>query len=148
MCVCTLSTGDSGDNDLCNYITKAQSTRIQRFLYPQIFLCGYEYICVHTYMTVHTYPIRVWTSQRISQQSSRGKRLILILWHQRIQKYTDTSVHTYPDTQRIQKFLLWWANTEISGYTERIRWTHVDAMCIRIKKICGYKNLWISVDGA
>ena len=56
-----------------------------------------------SYTTVHTYPIRMRTSQSISQQNSRGKRLDLILWRQRIQKYTDTSVHTYPDTQRIQK---------------------------------------------
>ena len=27
---------------------KAPSTRIRRFLYPQIFLCGYKNICVHT----------------------------------------------------------------------------------------------------
>ena len=53
-----------------------------------------------------------------------------------------------PDTQRIQKFPLWRAYTEISGYTERIRRTRVDARCIRIKKICGYKNLRIRVDGA
>ena len=45
-----------------------------------------------------------------------------------------TTVHTYPDTQRIQKFPLWRAYTEILGYTERIRRTRVDAMCIRIKK--------------
>ena len=62
-------------------------------------------------------------------------RLVLILWRQRIQKSTDTSVHTYPDTQRIQKFPLWKAYTEISGYTERIRRTRVDARCIRIKKL-------------
>ena len=70
---------------------------------------------------------------------SRGKRLVLILWRQRIQKYTDTSVHTYPDTQRIQKFPLWRAYTEISGYTERIRRTRVDARCIRIKKFADTK---------
>ena len=70
---------------------------------------------------------------------SRGKRLVLILWRQRIQKYTDTSVHTYPDTQRIQKFPLWRAYTEISGYTERIRRTRVDARCIRIKKFANTK---------
>ena len=77
--------------------TQAPSTRIRRFLYPQIFLCGYKNICVHT----------------------------------------------YPDTQCIQKFPLWRAYTEISGYTERIRRTRVDARCIRIKifadtKISGY----------
>ena len=27
---------------------KAPSTRIRRFLYPQMFLCGYKNICVHT----------------------------------------------------------------------------------------------------
>ena len=79
---------------------------------------------------------------------SRGKRLVLILGRQRIKKYTDTSVHTYPVTQRVQKFPLWRAYKEISGYTERIRRTRVDARCIRIKKIFGYKNLRIRVDGA
>ena len=135
--------------------TKAPSTRIRRFLYPQIFFMRIQKIIsastrsvYESYTTVHTYPIRIWTSQRISQQSLRGKRLVLILCRQRIQKYTDTSVHTYPDTQRIQKFPLWRAYTEISGYTQRIRWTRVDARCIRIKKICGYKNLGIRVDGA
>ena len=58
---------------------------------------------------------------------------------QRIQKYTDTSVHTYPDTQRMQKFPLWRAYTEISGYTERIRRTRVDARCVRIKKFADTK---------
>ena len=66
-------------------------------------------------------------------------RLILILWRQLIQKYTDTSVHTYPDTLRIQKFPLWRAYTEISGYTERIRRTRVDARCIPIKKFADTK---------
>ena len=28
-------------------LSKAPSTRIRRFLYPQIFLCGYKKICVH-----------------------------------------------------------------------------------------------------
>ena len=51
----------------------------------------------------------------------------------------DTSVHTYPDTQRIQKFPLWRAYTEISGYTKRIRRTRVDARCIRIKKFADTK---------
>ena len=67
------------------------------------------------------------------------KDLVLILWRQRIQKYADTSVHTYPDTQRIQKFPLWRAYTEISGCTERIRRTRVDARCIRIKKFANTK---------
>ena len=97
--------------------------------------CVYE-----SYTTVHTYPIRIRTSQRISQQSSRGKRLALILWRLCIQKYTDTSVHTYPDTQRIQKFPLWRAYTEISGYTKRIRPTRVDTRCIRIKKLADTKT--------
>ena len=67
------------------------------------------------------------------------KRLVLILWRRRTQKCTDTSVHTYPDTQRIQKFPLWRAYTEVSGYTERIRRTRVDARCIRIKKFADTK---------
>ena len=71
---------------------------------------------------------------------SRGKRLVLILWRLRIQKSTDTSIHTYPDTQRIQKFPFWRAYTEISGYTEHIRWTRVDARCICIKKFADTKS--------
>ena len=70
---------------------------------------------------------------------SRGKRLVLILWRQRIKKSTDTSVHTYPDTERVQKFPLWRAYTEISGYTKRIRRTRVDARCIRMKKFADTK---------
>ena len=94
-------------------VTKTPSTRIRRFLYPQFFYFLFFYgdtkisastrSVYESYTTVQTYPIRIRTSQRISQQSSRGKRLVLILWRQRIQKYTDTSVHKYPDTQRIQK---------------------------------------------
>ena len=130
--------------------------------YPEIFVSSIFFYAdtkisatrsvYESYTTVHTYRIRIRTSQRISQQSSRGKRLVLILWRQRIQKYTDTSIHTYTDTQRIQKFLLWIAYTEISGYSERIRRTRVDARCIRIKKIAdakisgymwtGPKTLW------
>ena len=49
------------------------------------------------------------------------------------------SVHTYPDTQRIQKFPLWRAYTEISGYTKHIWWTREDARCIRIKKFADTK---------
>ena len=89
-------------------LPKAPSTRIRRFLYPQIFyadtkISASKRSVYESYTTVHTYPIRIRTSQRISQISP-GKRLVLILWRQRIQKYTDTSVHTYPDTQRIEKF--------------------------------------------
>ena len=116
--------------------------------YPEIFVSAIFFYAdtkisasTRAYTTVHTYPIRIRTSQKISQQ-------VLIQWRQRIQNYTDTSVHTYPDTQRIQKFPLWRAYTEISGYTERIRRTRVDARCIRIKKFCGYKNLRIRVDVA
>ena len=54
----------------------ALSTRIRRFLYPQIFLRGYKISAstrsvYESYTTVHTYPIRIRTSQRISQQSMR-----------------------------------------------------------------------------
>ena len=120
---------------------------IRNFFYADTKISASTRSVYESYTTVHTYPIRIRTSQRISQ-ISRGKRLVLILWRQRIQKYTDTSVHTYLDTHRIQKFPLWRAYTEISGYNERIRRTHVDARCIRIKKICGYKNLRIRVYGA
>ena len=108
---------------------------------------------IQKYLRPHVaYTNRIRPSTRIRFVSGHLKglvnracalRLVLILWRQRIQKYTDTSVHTYPDTQRIQKFPLWRAYTEISGYIERIRRTRVDARCIRIKrfadtKISGY----------
>jgi len=129
--------------------------------YPEIFVSANFFMRIQKYLRPHVAytnrirpSTRIRTSQRISQQSMRitkkaePARLVLILRRQRIQKYTDTSVHTYPDTQRIQKFPLWRAYTEISGYTERIRRTRVDARCIHIKKIGGYKNLPIRVDGA
>ena len=45
----------------------------------------------------------------------------------------------YPDTQRKQKFPLWRAYTESSGFTELIRRTCVDARSIRIKKFADTK---------
>ena len=133
---------------------KAPSTRIRRFLYPQIF-----FMRIQKYLRAHVaYTNRIRPSTHIRFVSGHLKglvnracalRLVLILWRQRIQKYTNTSVHTYPDTQRTQKFPLWRAYTEISGYTERIRRTRVDAIWVYPhKKICGYKNLRIRVDGA
>ena len=104
---------------------------------------------IQKYLRPHVaYTNRIRPSTRIRFVSGHLKglvnracalRLVLILWRQRVQKYTDTSVHTYPDTQRIQKFPLWRAYTEISGYTERIRRTRVDARCIRMKKIADTK---------
>ena len=117
---------------------------IRKFFYADTKISASTRSVYESYTTVHTYPIRIRTSQRISQQSMRITkkaepaiilRLVLLLWRQRIQKYTDTGVHTYPDTQRIQKFPLWRAYTEISGYTERLRRTRVDARCIRIKNL-------------
>ena len=104
---------------------------------------------IQKYLRPHVaYTNRIRPSTRIRFVSGHLKglvnracalRLVVILWRQRIQKYTDTSVHTYPDTQRIQKFPLWRAYTEISGYTEPIRRTRVDARCIRIKKFADTK---------
>ena len=110
---------------------------IPKFFYADIKISASTRSVYESYTTVRTYPIRIRTSQRHLKglvNRACAFRLVLILWRQRIQKYTDTSVHTYPDTQRIQKFPLWRAYTEISGYTERIRRTRVDARCIRIKK--------------
>ena len=51
---CLLLIGTLGSNDadgnekvIKTIGNKAPSTRIRRFLYPQIFLCGYKNICVH-----------------------------------------------------------------------------------------------------
>ena len=97
---------------------------------------------IQKYLRPHVaYTNRIRPSTRIRFVSGHLKGLVnrACALRQRIQKYTDTSVHTYPDTQRIQKFPLWRAYTEISGYTERIRRTRVDARCIRIKKIADTK---------
>ena len=95
--------------------------------YPEILVSANFFMRIQKYLrphvactTVHTYPIRIRTPQRISQHSSRGKRLVLILWRQRIQKYTDTSVYG----------------------------RHVWRSVYPRKKIGGYKNLRIRVDGA
>ena len=77
---------------------------IRKFFYADTKISASTRSVYESYTTLHTYPIRIRTSQRISQQSSRGKSLVLILWRQRIQTYTDTCVHTYPDTQHIQKY--------------------------------------------
>ena len=106
-----------------------------------------------SYTTVHTYPIRIRTSQRNNQQSLRitkkAEPAIILAPNSRLsclliktgsdtvtsayKKYTHTSVHTYPDTQRIQKFPLWRAYTEISGYV----WTGHESpklsCCVLIK---------------
>ena len=117
--------------------------------YPEIFVSANFFMRIQKYLRPHVaYTNRIRPSTRIRFVSGHlkglvnracAKRLVLILWRQRIQKYTDTSVHTYPDTQRIQKFPLWRAYTEISGYTERIRRTRVDARCIRRKKFADTK---------
>ena len=117
--------------------------------YPEIFASAIFFMRIQKYLRPHVaYTNRIRPSTRIRFVSGHLKglvnracalRLVLILWRQRIQKYTDTSVHTYPDTQRIQKFPLWRAYTEISGYTERIRRTRVDARCIRTKKFADTK---------
>ena len=97
---------------------------------------------IQKYLRPHVaYTNRIRPSTRIRFVSGHLKGLVnrACALRQRIQKYTDTSVHTYPDTQRIQKFPLWRAYTEISGYTERIRRTRVDARCIRTKKFADTK---------
>ena len=115
--------------------------------YPEIFVSSIFFMRIQilsaftpslckSYTTVHTYPIRIRTyqkSQRRSQQSSRGKSLVLILWRQRIQKYTDTSVHTYPDTRRVQKFPLWRA------YTPSVYGGHVWTQGLSEKKFADTK---------
>ena len=105
--------------------------------YPEIFVSANFFMRIQKYLRPHVaYTNRIRPSTRIRFVSGHLKGLVnrACALRQRIQKYTDTSVHTYPDTQRIQKFPLWRAYTEISGYTERIRRTRVDARCIRIKK--------------
>ena len=110
--------------------------------YLEIFVSANSFMRIQKYLRPHvTYTNRIRPSTRIRFVSGHLKGLVnrACALRQRIQKYTDTSVHTYPDTQRIQKFPLWRAYTEISGYTERIRRTRVDARCIRIKKVADTK---------
>ena len=82
-----------------------------------------------SYTTVHTYPIRIRTSQRISQQSIR------------IKTGSDTATSAYTKISGYERPHVsgYTAYTEISGYTERIRRTRVDARCIRIKKFADTK---------
>ena len=80
---------------------------IRKFFYADTKISASTRSIYESYTTVHTYQIRIWTSQRISQQSMRKK--------------TGSDIVTS-------------AYTEISGYSERIRRTRVDARCIRIKK--------------
>ena len=88
---------------------------IRNFFYADKKISASTLSVYESYTTVHTYPIHTRTSQRISQQNSRGKRLVLILWRQRIQKCTDIrastririhSVHkNFQSGERIQKSL-------------------------------------------
>ena len=133
-------------------ISKAPSTRIRRFLYPQIFSCGYKISAstrsvYESYTTVHTYPIRIRTSQRISQQSMR------------IKTGSDTVTSAYTKIYGYER-------PHVSGYTAyteistlesvyrnlRIHRAYTADTCGRQvyphKKICGYKNLRIRVGGA
>ena len=110
--------------------------------YPEIFVSANFFMRIQKYLRPHVaYTNRIRPSTRIRFVSGHLKGLVNrpCALRQRIQKYTDTSVHTYPDTQRIQKFPLWRAYTEIFGYSERIRWTRVDARCIRIEKLADTK---------
>ena len=125
----TLGSSDADGNEkvIKTIGNKAPSTRIRRFWYPQIFLCGYKNICVHTqririvYDRPHvsdSYP-DISKDQSNLERKKTGSDTVTSAYT----KIYNTSVHTYPDTQRIQKFSLWRAYTEISGYIERIRRT-------------------------
>ena len=109
--------------------------------YPEIFVSANFFTRIQNYLRPHVaYTNRIRPSTRIRfvsghlkglvNRARAEKRLVLILWRQRLQKHTDTSVHTYPDTERIQK----------SPTCGRLVYPH--------KKICGYKNLRIRMDGA
>ena len=103
---------------------------------------NFFFMRIQKYLRPHVaYTNRIRPSTRIRFVSGHLKGLVnrACALRQRIQKYTDTSIHTYPDTQRLQKFPLWRAYTKISRYTERIRRTRVDARCTRIKKFADTK---------
>ena len=104
---------------------------IHKFFYADTKISASARSVYESYTIVHTYPIRIRTSQRISQQSMR-----ITSAYTKIYGYERPHVSGYT---AIQKFPLWRAYTEISGYTERIRRTRVDARCIRIEKLADTK---------
>ena len=95
---------------------------IRKFFYADTKISASTRSVYESYTTVHTYPIRIRTSQRISQQSMR-----ITSAYTKIYGYERPHVSGYT------------AYTEISGYTERIRRTRVNARCIRIKKFVDTK---------
>ena len=52
----------------------------------------------------------------------------------------------YPDTCGRSLKSLWRAISKICGFGVRIHWFRVDRRPIRIKKVCGFKSIWIRVE--
>ena len=65
----------------------------------------------------------------------QDKELGLILWRQWIKKISAFSVHTFPDTWRIQKFQLWRADSKSCGFVYWIHRIRVDGSLIQKEKV-------------
>ena len=116
---------------------------IRKFFYADTKISASTRSVYESYTTVHTYPILIQTSQRISQQSMRitKKAEPVTSAYTKIYRSTHIRIHSvygnFHSGEPIQK---------ISGYTECIRQTRVDARCIHLKKFADTKiprYLWM-----
>ena len=73
------------------------------------------------------------------EYSIHGKELDSILLRHRIKKIPGFSLHTIPDSKRIQKFPLWRADSKSCGFVCRIHWIRVDRTRIRKEKVADQK---------
>ena len=73
------------------------------------------------------------------EYSIHGKELDSILLRHRIKKIPGISLHTIPDSKRIQKFPLWRADSKSCGFVCRIHWIRVDRTRIRKEKVADSK---------
>ena len=120
---------------------------IRNFFYADTKISASTRSVYESYTTFHTYPIRIRTSQRISQQSMR--------------KETGSDTVTSAYTK-----IYGYEHAHVSGYTAYTEISTLESVYRNLlilraytadtcgrevyphKKICGYKNLRIRVDGA
>ena len=125
--------------------SQAPSTSIRIFLNPQLFLSGFKNVHVHTYrIQIETYPKRIWihfstqdSSGNIGNRACVVKRakfascfalrepgnevaILNTVYSSPDKKKSGFSVHTIPDSQRIQKFALWKADSKSFIFLYRI----------------------------
>ena len=127
---------------LRTFETVTFSFRIQKFRRPHVSVFKSK-------LPVHTYLARIWQylgllgecwQQRMRrgchlEYRIHGKEQGFILARHRIKKISGFSVHSIPDSQRIQKFPLWRADSKSCGFVCRIHRIRVDGSRIRKGKV-------------